>query len=198
MSKFFVLSHPTHRFRDDFFSCGTHVFRPRCNESDANLNGWRASLLYWWEYEFGDPQSSLDARHNCFWGQFRLMVDQVEESVLKESSYPFSFQTAQMTEGASLNGQESIALKSVTVGCSVEADAAASKNAVCPTYGTFSERRRQITRLRVPAANVPDFGIFTIRQNGGSGPMFVTETAHVELTASGITGIGYYPAGRVV
>ena len=103
-----------------------------------------------------------------------------------------------MTEGKSLNGQESLTLKCVTIDCSIKADPTASQNLVCPKCGTFAERSRQITRLRVPAQNVPDLGVFTIQQNGESGPIFVTEAALARIVATGISGLGAYPAGRIL
>lgn len=197
MTRLYVLSNVAHRFRNDFFPCGTHVRRDPCASCEANLNGWSPPLLYWWEYEFGDPRSSLDAGHNCFWGSFRLMVDPIGKSLLSDLTIPFSFHPATMTEGETLFGDQS-SLACVTLDASVCADATECKNTVCETCGRFTERRRQITRLRIPASIIPEFGIFTIKQNGNTGPMFVTEDARDELTNTGIAGIGYYPAGRVI
>ncbi len=102
-----------------------------------------------------------------------------------------------MTEGEMLFGDQS-SLVCVTIAASINADAAECKNTVCQKCGRFTERRRQITRLRIPASAIPKFGVFTIKQNGDAGPMFATEDARAELTNSGITGIGYYSAGRVI
>ena len=198
MTKLFVLAHPAHRFRDDFFPCGTHVRRPACSECGANRNGWEAPLRYWWDDEFGDPQASLDAGHHCFWGQFRWMVDQTGRSLLQQLPAPLSFHESIMTEGNPLAGQQELTLHHVTINASADADPVESKNRVCETCGRFVERRRAITRLRIDRAKVPDFGIFQVRQNGVPGPIFATESGREMLAATGITGIGYYPAGRLI
>jgi hypothetical protein len=197
MTKLFVLSNVADRFRGDFFPCGTHIHRNPCVSCEANLNGWSPPLLYWWEYEFGEPRSSLNAGHNCFWGGFRMMVDSIGQSMLSNLTIPFIFHPTTMTEGEMLFGDQS-SLVCVTIDASIYADAAECKNAVCEKCGRFTERRRQITRLRIPASVIPKFGVFTIKQNGDTGPMFATEDARAELTNSGITGIGYYSAGRVI
>lgn len=197
MTKLFVLSNVADRFRDDFFPCGTHIHRNPCVACEANLNGWSPPLLYWWEYEFGEPRSSLNASHNCFWGGFRMMVDSIGQSMLSNLTIPFIFHPTTMTEGEMLFGDQS-SLVCVTIAASINADAAECKNTVCQKCGRFTERRRQITRLRIPASAIPKFGVFTIKQNGDAGPMFATEDARAELTNSGITGIGYYSAGRVI
>ena len=64
--------------------------------------------------------------------------------------------------------------------------------------GVSSERRRQITRLKIPKADIPESGIFTIKQNGPNGPMFVTESTRARIESTAIVGIGFYPAGRVI
>ncbi len=133
-----------HRFCDDYFPCGTHVLRSACRECGVNLNGWRPPLLYWWEFEFGSPQASLDAGHNCFWATFRFMVDEAGKSLLDSLAIPFSFHATKMTEGKKLNGEESLKLKCVTIDCSVKADPIESKISLCPTCGKFAERRRQL------------------------------------------------------
>ena len=75
MEKFYVLGHSSHRLRDDFFPCGTHVKKPPCPACGGNLNELVAPFLFFWDFEFGDPQASIDAGHHCFWGQFQLMVN---------------------------------------------------------------------------------------------------------------------------
>jgi len=197
MSKLFVLSNVFHRYRHDFFPCGTHVRRDPCDSCGVNLNGWTAPLQYWWEYEFGDPQSSCDSQHNCFWGGFRMMVGPAGKALLETLNIPFRFHPTKMTEGPILFEEQS-SLACVTIDSYVNADAVACKNEVCSACGRFKEHRRQITRLRIASSVIPDFGVFKVRQNGETGPMFVTEAARETLNQTGITGIGYYPAGRVI
>ncbi len=198
MAKLFVLAHPAHRFRDDFFPCGTIVRRAECSQCGANLNRWVAPLQYWWDREFGDPQASLDARHHCFWGQFRFMVDQAGKSLLEQLPAPFTFHGSTMAEGEPLEGQQALSLHLVRIDVSVDADPVESKNRICALCGTFIERRRPITRLRIHNCDVPEHGVFTVRQNGDSGPLFASENGREMLVSSGIRGIGFYPAGRVI
>ena len=197
MSKLFVLSNIFHRFRDDFFPCGTHIIRNPCSSCETNVNGWSPPLRYWWDYEFGDPKSSLNANHHCFWGGFRLMVDCEGRALLQNTDIPFNFHPTTMTEGKLLFDQQS-SLTCVTIDSIVEADPVECKNTSCASCGHFIERRRQITRLRISKSIIPDSGVFMIRQNGEFGPMFVTETAREILTQTGLVGIGYYPAGCVI
>ncbi len=197
MENIYLLGHAVHRFRDDFFPCGTHMKKPPCSECGGNLNELVEPLLYFWDFEFGDPQFSVDAGHHCFWGQFRLMVDDRGLSIFESLDLPVEFDRAELAEGRDLARLGGV-LSWLTANETVEADPVTSKNPICEHCGEFTERRRAITRLRIPGSNLPPGGLFTVAQNGAGSPMFVTERTRRTLTEARLAGLGFYPAGRIV
>ena len=200
MSKLFILCHPKNRLRNDFFPCGTHIVRPPCSTCEGNCNGWEPPLLYFWEFDFGDPQDSFDAGHQCYWGEFRFMVTDEGRSILESLDNSFGFHETRRNEGKTLKGLPpgSNPFHYVTTGTTAAADVAASDNEVCPECGEFTKRRRPLTRLHIPKQNIPATGIFRVEQSGPHGPTFVTEDARETIVNSGLKGIGFSPAGRVV
>jgi hypothetical protein len=197
MEKIYVLAHASHRFRDDFFPCGTHVEKPPCRACGGNLNELVDPLLYFWDFEFGDPQFSVNAGHHCFWGQFQLMIDQRGRAILESLDLPFSFSRTKLAEGrdvVGLSGSRYWATPFTTA----EADPIASKNAICRQCGEFTERRRAIARLRIARSNFPPGGVFLVTQNGAWSPTFVTERTRAALAKANLEGLGFYPAGRIV
>ena len=197
MKKIYLLGHSSRRFDSDFFPCGTHVIRPPCSSCESNLNGCTGPLLDFWELEFGDPQSSVDANHHCFWGSFFLMVDAFARSTFDALHLPFNYRPTRLKEGPELRWPASTSFDWADLNSEVESDPVASKNQVCDDCGQFTERVG-ITRLRIPAVNIPDSGIFTVAQNGAHSPMFVTEETKARLESTTLKGIGFYPAGRLM
>lgn len=197
VQKIYLLGHSARRFDSDFFPCGTHVIYPPCSRCESNLNGCAEPLLYFWELEFGDPQSSVDAGHHCYWGSFYLMVDAFARSTFDSLHLPFNYRPTRLKEGPELRWPAPTPLYWADLDSEVEADPVASKNQVCDGCGQFSEQVG-ITRLRVPAANIPECGIFSVAQNGAHGPMSVTEETKARLESTPLNGLGFYPAGRLM
>ena len=124
------------------------------------------------------------------------MVNDRGLSIFESLDLPLAFHRTALAEGQDLEGLSG-ALSWLTCHATVEADPVASKNSICDHCGEFTERRRAITRLRIPKSNVPPGGLFTVRQNGTSAPMFITESTRTTLKETVLLGLGCYPAGRV-
>ena len=205
MNKIYLLAHPTRRFQSDFFYAGTHVIRPQCDACERNMNELIPPLLYYWDEEFGTPQLSMSQGHACFWGGLRLMVTHDGKAILDGLGLPFEYADTKPVR-TELVGDELIiedlppdenALFWARPTNVADADVRQSDNEVCHKCGNFTEQLRQLTRLRLPRSDATSKGLFTVRQNRG-GPIFLTEDMRALLSESGLTGIGFYPAGRIV
>jgi hypothetical protein len=197
MEKLFLLAHAAGIYKSDFFPCGTHVLNPACSACDGNLNGLAEPLMYYWDFEFEDPQKSIDADHHCYWGGWLLMVNSGGRTILEGADLPIDFRSTELSEGDLPDGLDHDSYKFfwASTTCEAVADPIASDNEVCTECGEFKKRRNQITRLRIPKSNIPACGIFTVRQNGAHGPTFVTERTKEKLINSGLRGLAFYSAG---
>lgn len=205
MNKILVLAHPTHRFQSDFGYAGTHVVNPPCDECETNLNELSPPLLYYWDEEFGTPQVSLTQGHDCFWGGLQLMVTGNGRELLEELGLPFEFAPAKLVRASVVRDKLIVQeLPSPEMGLHwaratnvADADPMQNDNDVCNKCGNFTKQVRQLTRLKLVPSDATSQGVFTVRQNHG-GPIFVTEATKKILSESGLKGVGFYPAGRII
>jgi hypothetical protein len=154
-------------------------------------------LRYFWDFEFGAPQASVDAGHHCYWGDTLLMVNRQGRAILESLGLPIDFYPTELCEGGIPDGlvPDTREFFWALSQCSAVADSVASKNEVCVECGAFTTRRRATARLRIPESDVPAAGVFMVRQNGSRGPTFVTERTKELLCDSGLKGLGFYSAG---
>jgi hypothetical protein len=169
------------------------------------MNELKQPLLYVWEKEFGTPEVSIREGHEFLWGGSTFMVTANGKSLLSYLNLPFEFLPTQpvktelsgreyRVENLSLPESELFWARPTDV---ADADPEASDNKVCDVCGTFTERVVQLTRLRLFSNDATSRGAFTVRQNHG-GPVFVTEDTKKMIGDSGIKGVGFYPAGKIL
>lgn len=204
MKKLYVLSHSARRFEDDFVTAGTHVKHPSCSGCGRNMNDLLPPLLYEWDEEFGNPQESINKQHDCYWGEFSLLVTENGRSILEELDLSFEFFEATPVS-TSLVGRNLVIknlpppdmkLFQARPATIIDADAAMCSNSLCDVCGKFSQQVRQITRLKLVGNVALQRRVITIRQNRGE-PIFVSEDTKSLIVDSGLKGIGFYPAGRI-
>lgn len=189
----------------DFFYAGTHEVHPPCDVCAVNMNELVSPLLYYWDEEFGTPQLSMDLGHDCFWGELRLMATDNGRAVLENLGLPFEFSATKPVKTRLVRRELIIEympppeneLHWARPTVLADADPEESKNELCIKCGMFITQVRQLTRLRIPKSDATSRGLFSVRQNRG-GPIFVTEDTKAMLCKSGLAGIGFYPAGRIV
>lgn len=205
MNKIFLLAHETHRFGGDFSYAGTHLRNPPCDACDMNLNELKPPLLYYWDKEFGTPDLSISQGHDCFWGDLCLIVNERGKHILQDLGLPLDFGDTKHVKTKVVRREllieylppPEMTLYWAWATNAADADPLLSGNEVCCECGQFTKHLRQLTRLKIPASDATSQGVFSVRQNGG-GPIFVTEEIRDVLKGSGLKGIGFYPAGRIV
>lgn len=204
MNKIFMLGHSARRFQSDVSPVmSDRRERSVCPECEVPLGSWSEPFLYEWDYEFGDPETSLRMEHDCFWGDFELLVSQAGLVKLGALELQLRLLESRLIKFTVHRSVETITylpeqdLHFAWVVPSLTATATKPRSAVCPTCNRFIDPPRQLVSLQVKRCDATEHGIFRVSQNEG-GPTFVTEKIKDQMLDAAITGIAFYPGGKLV
>lgn len=205
MTKLFLMSHRFTRYGSDFSPVKGDRTPKTCPTCERNLREFEPPLLYYWDEEFGNPQVSIEAGHQFFWGSLFLIVTENGRELLENLDLPLDFQPTQPVK-TKLAGRELVVeeqpapvepLYWARARLNASVDPQRNSNQICAECEKFQTHPRQISRLKVAACAATTAGIFQVRQNRGQ-PIFVTETIKQRLADQVPLGLGFYAAGKVV
>lgn len=201
MGKIWLLGNPYDRFHSELGVVSDGITRPPCDVCGYPLGEPRGFDCFW-DTGLGAPDRAIGDWHDVFWCEFAMLaaaasVDRVKEADMAVRVVPARCMAGD--EAATRFGipKKDFALELAWLEPLQAIDVSDVRFPTCRQCGKFADEAWRLTRLEVRRGVLPEHGIFRLNQNRGF-PSFITDEGKTSLLRTGLRGIGFHPAGRVV
>jgi hypothetical protein len=202
MSRLYLIANSYGRFHSELGIAGEGFSSPSCEACAYPVTSPPAILKYFWDTGFGSPDRAIRNQHDIFWCEFAILasaatVDRALSADVSIEAVPADCVASD--EAASRYGirKHHYDLPLMWLRPLIKIDVAGTRYPICRKCGKFGDEAWRVTRLEVRRRDLPRHGVFQITQNRGF-PSFVTEEGRNAIVQTGLRGVSFYPAGRVI
>jgi hypothetical protein len=200
MNNVYLLANSFDRFHSELGGCN----KPSkiCEGCGYPIIDTSAPSCFFWDKKFGFSTRSIKEGNAVFWAEFSMLATSFGVDILQSLKLPISVKDAKCLSGIDAFKRyeieaEDIAIPLFSIKPSCSVDIASTNLRICESCGKFADHAWRINGLNISREALQQGELFMLNQNRGS-QVFATEEIKKCIDESGIKGIGFYKAGRIL